>query len=373
MELESLLAEFKLACHSRKKKPMGERLAYSGHLDQLMRTHLKLERRDARRHDTREQMLGKGVPLVKLRASNPIYDGFREGTPEDDSGEPMPSRIRRGLADDLWDCGNDDWPVTPLVIDSFLTTCPGVVTESNNAPCSGIRNKARTARAHGADKLLIRDCNDIPRSRRFQVRLSCQQQHPGLCAHRDRAIYPEALALARSMEKCLHIGLQHSYICVWEPDNDADSTPFPKSFFYVASIRGRRLHKQVTHVLVRCKEGWEGDRMTLDLAQTIIAHKWSFITLWTLAREVLSAGLRSLRLGTFDYEDVNGHESSIIPVFAPGDPSWAVWPDVFKPAPKPRREHEIPDDPLDRRPQKTKKTHTGGVQAGRGRRREEGK
>ena len=360
MELESLLKEYKLACHSRLGKPSGERLAYTGHLDQLMRQHLALERRDARRHDTREQMLAKGVPLVTVRDEQPVS--------EDHIGEPMPSRVRRGLDDDMWDCGNDDWPVTTEVLDSFFKTSPKV-----RAVRGGVSVQARSARALSSTKLLIKDAMDIPRDTTFQVRLSCQQQHPGLCAHRDRAIYPSALQLARSMEKCLHKGLQYKFICVWEPDNDAESAPFPKQYFYVASIRTRRLHKQVTHVLVRCQEGWGDDvGMTLELAQAVIDHKWAFITLWTLAREVLEAGVTSLRIGTFDYTDVDGNESSIVPRFDPGNPSWAVWPDEFRPAPRPRQANEIPDDPLDRLRKKKKKPPTGGVKAGRGRRREEG-
>eukprot|EP00959_Pyramimonas_sp_CCMP1952_P282024 5894542-Pyramimonas_sp.AAC.1 len=103
--------------------------------------------------------------------------------------------------------------------------------------------------------------------------------------------------------------------------------------------------------------------MTLDLGQ-VLPQKWAFITLWTLAAEVLRAGAKSLRLGTFDYLNVDGHESSIIPLLEPGNPSWAVWPDEFRPPRRPRRENEIPDDLLDQRPRKPKR-RTAGVQVGR--------
>eukprot|EP00973_Karenia_brevis_P075166 10441589-Karenia_brevis.AAC.1 len=81
---------------------------------------------------------------------------------------------------------------------------------------------------------------DIPDSRVFEHRLTCQELHPGLCATAHAAIYEDALALAKSLENVLDGDHLHKFIEVFHP-GDEDAEPVR---YYFARRRGRRLHHQ---------------------------------------------------------------------------------------------------------------------------------
>lgn len=65
MQLEGLLSEYRAAVPTAKQAPSLERVAYLGHLSQLMKQHVKAGRDDSRGELSRSELIKHGVPLEK--------------------------------------------------------------------------------------------------------------------------------------------------------------------------------------------------------------------------------------------------------------------------------------------------------------------
>ena len=97
-------------------------------------------------------------------------------------------------SDDIFDFGCQEKPVRHDVLRAFLQQ------EDEHTSGHGVARRAHAARRKAVSQLLVYDQGDIPDGRRFQIRPSCQELHPGMCAWIDRDIYSSALKLARNFE-----------------------------------------------------------------------------------------------------------------------------------------------------------------------------
>ncbi len=216
-------------------------------------------------------------------------------------------------------------------------------------------------------ELLVRDQSAIPEDQRFEHRFSCSELHPGVCAHSDAAVYSDCLVLARSLERCLSQDIVGSFLAVnyvanrdrprpHGAENEEEGPgPADRLFVYLALVKARRFHAQATHCLVRCIVHDDGEAVHLSLAQASY-RKWDFITLWSLAKELLYMNCESVHLKALEHSE-NTHDGTVTPSAADlSDKGIEVWPTEFK-RPRPVREGDdvgIPDRfPHQRRKQKT--------------------
>lgn len=95
--------------------------------------------------------------------------------------------------------------------------------------------------------------------------------------------------------------------------------------------------------------------MSLEQGQ---AQVWNYVTVWTVAKQVLRAGWLAARLSHLKWSN-NREDSTIMPLTPLDDIEGEdVWPVVFKPAPK-AREHEL--DFGEKRGKKKRTCGGGGV------------
>ncbi len=119
-------------------------------------------------------------------------------------------------------------------------------------------------------------------------------------------------------------------------------------------------HSQVTHVLVRCEKMADGT-IALGRRSDVAWGAYDFITLWTLAKDVLRAGCSNLTLHSV-YVEEDSH-STVTPAEidvddANLDSCRRVWPNPFK-----RRRTEPREPRLDdgARPKKVRRSATKGI------------
>ena len=97
----------------------------------------------------------------------------------------------------------------------------------------GLCGKARILRKHTRRQLIVRDEQDIPAEREFTLTQSCQEVHPGVCAHIDRALYEPILSLTKSLEAALPPHYEGTYTRVFDQLAEALSGfPFPFGYTF---------------------------------------------------------------------------------------------------------------------------------------------
>ena len=127
----------------------------------------------------------------------------------------------REASDDIFDFGCQERPVRTDVLKFFL--------EQHSEPASvpGVAKRAFRARRKVVSQLLVCDQGDIPDRRRYEIRPSCQELHPGICAFIDRDIYSSALKLARNFEVYFDKDKLHKFACLSDPRRDAAGPQLP--------------------------------------------------------------------------------------------------------------------------------------------------
>ncbi len=106
-------------------------------------------------------------------------------------------------------------------------------------------------------------------------------------------------------------------------------------FFYLARVRSRRFHSQVTHVLVRCIVCADE---TISLAQRS-DHQWDFQTVWTVAKSLLGLGWQKIRTLLVDHD--NEENGSVYPMLSDKPDFVDVWPGIVKRTKKTQDERPI--------------------------------
>lgn len=194
--------------------------------------------------------------------------------------------------------------------------------------------------------LYVRDRFDIPAARQYTLRLMCCEAHPGVCATRDAPIYLQALKLAGSLMTLFTKDMLHTFFRVEEPGARHPMLPI----FMFVRLRRRNVRAQCTHAFIRCVE--HSDKL-ISLGQHGL-HHYDFYTAWSLARELLRAEWRAVRVVLLGVED--GGEHSCMRVT--GDArSFEVWPHVFRHPRRPR----APGPPIDDLVPRPRRARTGGV------------
>ncbi len=103
----------------------------------------------------------------------------------------MPADVTRGESE--WALGDDEWPVSRRVLESFLT-------EHGPDRTDGVAKRMQHVRWQLRDLLLAKEEGAIPQSASFTHKSSCCELHPGLCITRDSAIFDIAVLMASHME-----------------------------------------------------------------------------------------------------------------------------------------------------------------------------
>ncbi len=139
----------------------------------------------------------------------------------------------------------------------------------------------------------------------------------------------------------------------YDPTNDS----VPCVYFFLARVRPRRFHSQVTHVIVNCITHLEADGLFLSLGQRA-PRLFDFWTLWRLARELLQGGAIAVRIDQIEHE--NSDRSTVLVREGADDdsPSYDVWPNQFR---RVRGRHIPLDGDADAAPRRRRRARTGGV------------
>ena len=278
MELESLLARAKASVPYSKRAPLSEKIVYNSFLNELMQDHIRRGRADSRGQESRTTLLERGVPLRQIRkvgaphshsrwmfvmfhrwkalhpcasredaaqeyraivarwASMPDAERADEisrlpvqwHVPEFESVELVdeesapPEGFAAEPADqdavnEMFDFGDSDWPVRAEIVRSFLE----LQQEPGQASCAGAARKSLAARQNAVPGMIVYEQADIPDSRRYTIRRSCSEMHPGICAWADHDIYWRALKLARNFEVCFGQEKLHRFAQLSDPSKDA--------------------------------------------------------------------------------------------------------------------------------------------------------
>jgi hypothetical protein len=270
MALEGLLAEVKAAVPKNSKQSLNaEKVAMLSHLSKLLKEHLKKDRKDSRRGDSRAALIEQGVPLEHQKRTNPPrvdthwrnskIAEWKRGHPAATSADvsaqiqffqqawsafspvereealslldatlpPQAAQLSESelpdidqpeamdISADWWDCGNYDWPVRPQVVQDCVHSHQSVQQEFG----PGIANKAHKIRQHEQASMIVNDAFDIPDDRRYSHRHSCTECHPGLCATRDADVYLTCLALAKNLEAALGDKFRGQFVAITNPQN----------------------------------------------------------------------------------------------------------------------------------------------------------
>ena len=409
MELECMLAQAKSAVPYSKHAPSSERLAYLALLSQLSHSHLQRGRADCGVPETRSTLLQRGVPLRQqppavsrddhrwnrimlnrwkalhqgaspdevarkiqaLRAQwNSMNDAERAGEVQalparwnQDEGDAPAGGAHepyggfgaddggvRDASDDIFDFGSQEEPVRPDVLRDFLQQ------DDEQASRQGVADRANAARRRALSHLLVCDQGDIPDGRRFQIRPSCQELHPGICAWIDRDIYSSALKLARNFEVYFDKAKLHKFACLSDPRHDAANRQQPW-YIYFTRIRARRPHSQATHVFVACVVHPDPGSIYVSLEQRGLGL-WRFQTVWDLAKAALRSRYKQLRVQMMNSSPVGKGSFLLGGCRGSGEDARLLWPGALK-------QHRPPADgpPIDDGADRVKKSgrRTAGI------------
>ena len=119
--------------------------------------------------------------------------------------------------------------------------------DNKAAESCGYASRAQGLRWSMRDKLFVPDTGEIPPEKAFDIRLTCSQAHPGICHTADRAVYADALAMARIFERFFVTEKLRRYFAIFDPN-----LPCNRHVVWFGHQRARRPHAQVTKVFVRC-------------------------------------------------------------------------------------------------------------------------
>ena len=271
MFVEGILAQLKAAVPKGKAKSSShaEKLAWLSYLGQELHQHLESGRRDCRREQDRGTLIQAGVPLehhyaqptwerpdvrwlnanlYAWRSANQAASQVEEdaerrrfisqwrawdaveratalsvlernitaGTAPQQKKMKPDKKQRKPTApiDPWWDCGDQEWPLRPPLLQEFLQAH----TSNRSMGVAGLANKALHARDAERCNLIVRDQNCIPDDKVYVHRLPCTELHPGLCASRDHAIYGKAILLAKNLETALDKSWLHKFFALVSPD-----------------------------------------------------------------------------------------------------------------------------------------------------------
>jgi hypothetical protein len=203
MQLENLLSEIKASVPKGKQTAYGEKTAYLSHLSQLMKQHLHRGRRDLRGCLRQDELLAMGVPLDRrtqsgvkrpdtawrnrqlhewklqhpgatseeearhVRLFGEMFAAFSDeeraaaigSLPEivtdvaEQDYSPQSDVIDRAFDIDIFDLGNDEWPMRDEILASFVHGHSG----HDAAGIAGIANKAASIRREESGALIILD------------------------------------------------------------------------------------------------------------------------------------------------------------------------------------------------------------------------
>ena len=222
-------------------------------------------------------------------------------------------------SDDFFDMGCREWPVRIDVLSSFLTQ------EDGKASGPGVANKSAMARQKAASQLLVCDQGDAPDERKYEMRLSCQELHPGICAWVDRDIYTNALRLARNFEVYFDNDKLHKFARISDLSHDAGSRQ-QTWYVYFTRRRARRPHSQVTHVFVACVTHPDPGGTYVSLEQRSLGL-WRFQTVWDIAKAALRSRCSQLSVQMMDSVPA-GNGSFLLTCSC--EEAKLLWPGVLK-------------------------------------------
>ena len=356
MKLESELAAVRAALPRGKACPGAEMQCYLPHVSMILQQHVATGRPNPNAPEKQADLIRENVPLEQrparrwfrpdrtaLNAKNTRRcDGSIESPETCVVEDALPQADEQHYDyDALWDIGDDQLPMRESVLRRFLA-------EASNRSTVGCANKAAEIRKTNAASLIVKDNNAVPAEKKFCIRLSCRELHPGLCCSRDSEVYRDALQLAKSLERCIGEHLLYKFILLKE------GTPGDRrgKFFYVCRRRRRRPYSQMTHVLAKVRRTNTGSYVFQEMQ----AKRWFFWTLWSVAKTLLEA--RWARILVCELSWLNNDDGSVV-VNNSALNQWEVWPSTFK---SPKKE-AVDDGPrLDDGPRpRAAKKRSGGV------------
>ena len=119
----------------------------------------------------------------------------------------------------------------------------------------GLKLRLEAMRTAFREHFFVADKQIIPEAEEFCLDLPCSQIHPGLCAHRDAAIYCKVLQMSKSLEHFVCRRHLDSSGKVYEIQ--ADHNDINPMLVFISHKRSRRLHVQISVVFagVGCRAG----------------------------------------------------------------------------------------------------------------------
>jgi hypothetical protein len=253
--------------------------------------------------------------------------------------DDLPADVR--IDESEWALGDDEWPVSRRVLESFLT-------EHGPDRTDGVARRMQHARWELRELLLAKEEQAIPQSIAFTHQPSCCELHPGLCITKDAAIYDVAVLMASRMESFFTDDCLGSYFAVLDESIAED----PLCFIYFANRRGRRFGAQVTHVFFECESAGEQSFTFKEDDETGL---FAFHTVWSLAKlALLKASSGKLFLSTAHHSD-NWDDGK----FALELEGTRVELGTYKPPQRKKQDEDL--DKLDKKPARKPARKSGGI------------
>ena len=374
MWLENMMSQI---CNSARHKGhviSGERVCYSGHLSQMMNSHVQKGRKDGRTWE-RKSAIQRGAPLrankacqreaafgrkrrgyhrsflrwcnkagtkpniqrvmeqervpygrarakVLRRAAADWSDMTRrerqramDDLPAGD--EPSPSPLgdievaaKRVLERCALDIHSEEWPVCPTIVVGELDEMERRAERCGFRSAPFGRDRCMRVRHASVKLLMVKDRGDIPPNRQFKIALSCSELHLGLCAGEDGERYDQVLGLGKSIERALTKKSQGKFFEFFARPVDDEFGELHKQTAYLGHVRARRLHAQMTHVFALATD--EADDGIVRFNRRENGGGFEFATVWYIAKKLLRAGTGRYRLRELEHE------------YVPGEASWAI-------------------------------------------------
>ena len=118
----------------------------------------------------------------------------------------------------LWRISDERWPLSEYFVEQqLLKCCPLVQPHGSHGGVAnvGIANRAKRLRRQCRENHVVRDVGDIPKKKKFMVRLPCHLAHYGVCRSVDEGIYKNVIDIGKRIETCFqaipcrHLLLHH--------------------------------------------------------------------------------------------------------------------------------------------------------------------
>ena len=158
----------------------------------------------------------------------------------------------------------------------------------------GLKLRLEAMRTAFREHFFVADKQIIPEAEEFCLDLPCSQIHPGLCAHRDAAIYCKVLQMSKSLEHFVCRRHLDSSGKVYEIQ--ADHNDINPMLVFISHKRSRRLHVQISVVFagVGCRAGGQLFFEPRRLPDGRFENKFHFSTVWHIAHEYVGRGVERL-------------------------------------------------------------------------------